>query len=100
MATIDLKDAYFLISVNTRFRKFLRFVFVEFTCVHFGLCTAPWLFTKIMKPIVAYLRSQGFMSVHYLDDFLLLDHSYSRCVKNINLTCYLLSQLGFIINFQ
>lgn len=41
MATIDLKDAYFLISVSEPFRKFLRFNFddnlYEFTCMPFGL---------------------------------------------------------------
>jgi len=40
MASIDLKDAYFLIPVHSEFRKFLRFRFndklYQFTCLPFG----------------------------------------------------------------
>lgn len=74
MGTIDLKDAYFLIQMNKSDRKYLRFVFqgviYEFTCVPFGLCSAPFVLTKILKPIINILREEGFLSVVYLDDFL------------------------------
>lgn len=45
MATIDLKDSYFLIPISKKFRKFLRFSFnnqlYEFNVLPFGLSTAP-----------------------------------------------------------
>ncbi|XP_045497532.1 uncharacterized protein LOC123695669 [Colias croceus] len=60
MATIDLKDAYFLVPVNKMHRKYLRFeydgVLYEFNCLPFGLCTAPFVFTKLLKPIFEFLR--------------------------------------------
>ncbi len=31
----------------------------KFTCLPFGLSCAPRVFTKIMKPVVSYLRSRG-----------------------------------------
>lgn len=34
----------------------------------------------------------------YLDDFLLIAHTYNLCLKNISATLNLLSSLGFIIN--
>lgn len=102
MATIDLKDAYFLIPIESSYRKFLRFRFnkilYEFNCMPFGLCVAPLVFTKLMKPVVSHLRSRGLLSVLYLDDFLLFGDSYEKCLMNINTTCKLLEDLGFIIN--
>lgn len=61
MASVDLKDAYFLVNVIKSQRKYLRFQYkdtlYEFNCLPFGLCTAPYVFTKILKPVMQYLRS-------------------------------------------
>lgn len=104
MATIDIKDAYFLIRINKPDRKKLRFRWksqlYEFNVLPFGLCTAPLVFTKILKPVLEYLRLSGFLSVNYLDDFLCLASSYSDCLKNVSNTCALLESLGFIINIK
>ncbi len=44
MATIDLRDAYYLVSIADASKKFLRFLFdgqlYEFNCLPFGLNTA------------------------------------------------------------
>lgn len=102
MANIDLKNAYYSLSVEKPCRKYLRFKFqnviYEFTCLPFGLSTAPYVFTKIMKPVMFYLRSQGLMSVIYLDDILCFGDSYIKCRKNVEITVQLLKNLGFIIN--
>lgn len=64
-------------------RKYLRFLWqdqiYEFQCLPFGLCTAPWIFTKIMKPVTNYLRSRGWLSVVYLDDWLFIGNSFDEC---------------------
>lgn len=102
MASLDLKDAYFLISVDKESRKKLRFqwrnILYEFNVLPFGLCTAPFVFTKLLKPILQYLRSSGFLSVAYLDDILCIGKSYEECISNINTTKNLLQSLGFVIN--
>lgn len=102
MASIDLKDAYFLIPINKKHRKYLRFIFekqmYEFRCVPFGLNTAPFLFTKIMKPVIKHLRAKGLMSINYLDDFLLLGSTKHECLANVMATISLLESLGFLIN--
>lgn len=104
MATLDLKDAYFLLSVNKAHRKYLRFLFnnslYEFTCMPFGLNCAPLIFTKLMKPILSFLRKRGFISVLYLDDFLLLGNTFLDCQRSVQETIRLLKILGFIINFS
>lgn len=104
MSTLDLKDAYFLISIDKNHRKKLRFEWksqlYEFNVLCFGLCTAPFVFTKLLKPVSQYLRSQGLISVNYLDDFLLIGQTYNECVNNVTKTMNVLQSLGFVINFN
>ena len=104
MASIDLKDAFHLISIAEEDRKYLRFEFnyklYQFNCLPFGICTAPYQFTKITKPLVQFLRGQGFMSVIYLDDILLISKSKQDCLVNISVTKETLESLGFIINWE
>lgn len=104
MASVDLKDAYFLINMHESSKKYLRFKFeqhtYEFQCLPFGLSSAPYIFTKLLKPVVSYLRSKGFFIVNYLDDFLCLGSSYSDCLNCVTETVNLLTNLGFVINHQ
>ena len=71
---IDLKDAYFMIPIYEGHRKYLRFVWqgqlFQFTCLPFGLSSAPRTFTKILKPVAAQLQAKGIRCVFYLDDIL------------------------------
>lgn len=102
MGKLDLKDAYYLISIDVDYRKYLRFSFednlFEFNCLPFGLNTAPYVFTQIIKPVTEHLRGLGFLSVIYLDDLLVFGNTYSDCLKNINASVELLERVGFIIN--
>lgn len=104
MATLDLKDSYFLVPVAKKHKKYLRFVFkrklYEFNCLPFGLCTAPHAFTKMMKPVVHFLRSKNLLSIIYLDDILLLGRSIQDCMFNVEETRHLLEKLGLVINFD
>lgn len=104
MAVVDLKDAYFVIPINQSHRKYLRFIFegnlYQFNCVPFGLATAPFLFTKMLKPLIQFLRAKGLMSINYLDDFLLLGSSREDCLNNLNITISMLESLGFIVNYD
>lgn len=63
LAKLDLKDAYYLVSVRNSSRKYLRFsyhdVLYKFTCLPFGLCKAPLVFTKMLKPVLATLHGAG-----------------------------------------
>lgn len=102
LATIDLKDAYYMLPIYRPHRKYLRFLFngrlYQFTCLPFGLSSAPFTFTKLLKPVNEYLRSRNVTSVNYLDDFLMLGCSEEECSRNVELTTSLLRNLGFIVN--
>ncbi|CAB4001220.1 Hypothetical predicted protein, partial [Paramuricea clavata] len=92
MMKLDLQDAYFSVPMHNSHKKYLRFVFqritYEFQCLPFGLSSAPRTFTKLLKPVIVLLRTQGIRIVIYLDDMLILDQS-----PNVNL----LQRLGFLI---
>lgn len=110
LATIDLKDAYFLLPINPSDRKYLRFQFqpnnsamtltYQFCALPFGLCVAPRVFTKVMREVVAYLRCRGHKSVFYLDDLLCIGDTYVQCLNNVHETLKLLNCLGFIVNYE
>lgn len=104
MASIDLKDAYHLVSIDPNNRKFLRFSFqgqlYEFLCLPFGLASAPFAFTKLLKPLISLLRSNGVLCVAYIDDLLIVGNSFENCIKAINFSIKTLEKLGFIINWE
>ena len=104
MTNIDLKDAYLSVPVHQSSQKFLRFIWedtcYQFKALPFGLCSAPRIFTKLMKPIAAFLRRKSIRVLIYLDDFLLLAATKEEAVKNTHLLITLLQSLGFIINFK
>ena len=98
MTNIDLKDAYLSVPVHQSSQKFLRFIWedtcYQFKALPFGLCSAPRIFTKLMKPIAAFLRRKSIRVLIYLDDFLLLAATREEAVKNTHLLITLL-QSGF-----
>ena len=103
MTRIDLKDAYFAVPIHQEHQPFLRFIWAnntyQFTCLPFGLSTAPRTFTKLLKPVMAYLRSKGIRSVVFIDDILLMGPSEEMVLSHTALTLDLLESLGFLINY-
>ena len=104
MIKLDLKDAYFSIPIHTTQQRFLSFMWegqsYQFTCLPFGLSSAPRTFTMVMKPLVAYLRSLGIRLVIYLDDMLILAQTKEELLKWRSIVLDLLENLGFLINYK
>ena len=65
-----------LFLIPDKYRKFLCFQLkdnlYQFNCLPFGLASAPWVFTKTLKPIAALGRELGIRLVVYIDDILLM----------------------------
>ena len=74
-------------------------IHVESTCLPNGLASAPRIFTKIMKPIFASLRTMGFINASYIDDSLLISDDLNHCQENVSETLKLIQNLGFTITF-
>nr|CAH7758368.1 unnamed protein product [Callosobruchus chinensis] len=90
------------IKVQKKYRKYLRFKFMnrlyEFNSLPFGLNIAPFIFTKVLKQAISFLRKLNILLVFYLDNILLIADSKLECEKNVKITIDLLENLGFIIN--
>lgn len=55
LAKLDFKDTYFLITVIVSNRKYLRFNDIYeyiYKCLSFGLNCVPYIFTKVLKPVI------------------------------------------------
>ena len=104
MAKLDLKDAYLTVHVHPRYQRFLQFKWNlqtwQFRVLPFGLNSAPHAFTKLLKPVVATLRSLGARVILYLDDMLILAEDKKEGRKYLATALELLVALGFIINVE
>ena len=104
LVKIDLKDAYLTVPIWKDHQKYLRFLWKgtlhEFACLPFGLATAPRVFTKLMKPVVAALRQRGIRLIIYLDDILIMAESEALALHHAASTLNLLEGLGFIVNYN
>ena len=102
--SLDLKDAYFSVHVNKTSQEYLKFLWkgqlYAFTAFPNGLACCPRLFTKLMKPVMAYLHSLGHVSTIFIDDTLLIAESVESCVENVQDSLDLLHRLGFVVHPQ
>ena len=89
MASIDLKDAYYVVPIAEEHRKYLRVYWqgslYQNTCMPNGLSSAPRYFTKLLKPVYSTLRQHGHLNVGYIDDSYLQSSSDTKeCLLNIS----------------
>ncbi len=103
-AAIDLKDAYFHVSILPRHRPFLRFAFEgrawQYRVLPFGLSLSPRVFTKVVEGALAPLREVGVRILNYLDDWLILAQSREQLCGHRDLVLRHLSQLGLRVNWE
>ena len=104
MASIDLKDAYFHVGILRAHQRFLRFYWrgqaFQFQAMPFGLSTAPRVFTKLLQPIVGFLRTRGISVYIYLDDILVTAPLPAMVRDAVRHTVQVLLHAGFIINLS
>ena len=100
MASINLKDAYYSVSITPLDRKYLRFMWrgalFQFTCLLNGLSCAPRKFTKLLKPALSTLHLRGHVSSAYLDDMYLQGKTYQECAGNVIDSVQVVDSLGFV----
>ena len=68
----DLTSGYFHIDLDKKFQTYVGFqvdkLFYCFTVLPFCLSSAPYIFTKYLKPMVKYWRKNCIKIVMFLDD--------------------------------
>ncbi len=102
MAVLDQRDAYHAIPLKTDHQKYFKFrykgILYKYTCLPFGLNVAPYIFTKLMKPVFGTLREQGHISVTFLDDSLLIGENKEVCEQNVQVTRKMFESLGLLVH--
>ncbi len=78
-AAIELKDAYFHVSILLRHRPFLRFAFEgrawQYRVLPFRALPVSRVFTKVVEGALTPLREVDVRILNYLDDWLILAQS-------------------------
>ena len=104
LTKLNLKDAYLSVPMNQAHTHLLRFQWqsqtYQFDTLPFGLSSAPYVFTKLLKPVVAILRRLGIRVVLYLDDMLIMASSKEEARAHLATAMHLLTALGFILNLD
>ena len=102
--SVDIKDAYFHCPVAWEMQKFLAFVLggrtFVFQVLPFGLSSAPWAFSRVMRPIQRKLTLMGILSFFFLDDWFLLAQSVEMTNRHGQILLDLLQSLGFQISWK
>ena len=105
----DLVSGYHHIDINPEHFKFLGFQWIfedgcvrnfQFLVLVFGLSTACYLFTKILKPLLKRWRLLGYRIAIYLDDGINISSSFSTCIDSTRNVIKDLESAGFVINLK
>ena len=95
--SFDLRSAYHHIDICNKHRKFLSFKwtsshgvtkFYKFKVLPFGMCSAPYVFTKVLRQLVKYWRGCGHLTLMYLNDGLGGDTSLESTKSLSDTVCH------------
>ena len=98
----DLKSAYHHVDIDPQYYKYLGFEWggrhYVFASLPFGLCTAPYVFTKICRVLVKAWRARGLRIFMYLDDGACAAASREDCQSLSDMVKGDLLNAGFLLS--
>ena len=102
---LDIKDAFLHIPMHSESKKFLRFNWLgellEWQVLVFGLTCSPRVITKVIKPILAFLRNTWKILISiYIDDILIQSSSPTKCNLHCQLVITLFMALGWSFKWE
>lgn len=104
LTSIDLSDAFLHVPLSRRSMRYLAFRALDktywFRAMIFGLSPAPYVFTKLMKPVLARLRQLGIRCMAYMDDLLIAARTAEQATRDTQVARSLLENLGLTINLD
>ena len=102
MFKFDLKSGYHHVEIAVHHRKYLGFEweghFYVFAVLPFGLASAPYVFTKLLRPLVRFWRANGLKALMYLDDGIMAVRGEEEAKKASGWVRNTLQKSGFVIN--
>lgn len=102
MFTLDLKSGYHQFKLQEDLRKFCCFEWdgtvYQWQVLPFGLCTAPWSFTKIIRCLLQRWRALGYRCSNYIDDFIFFAKTKQEAREIRDVVMKELASLGFVVS--
>jgi hypothetical protein len=106
MYKFDLSSGYHHISIKPIHHSYLGFSwffhgkcrYFVFSVLPFGLSSAPFIFTKLLRPLVKFWRLKGLRIVLFLDDGWGINKSFEHALCDANFVSSTLLKAGFLIN--
>ena len=105
----DLKSGYFHVDIHKDFQKYLGFSWIfkdgrkkyfQYTVLPFGLTSAPFIFTKIVRVLIRYWRSFSIKIACFIDDGLAIEYSKEKATQNSSFVKNSLQLSGFVDNSE
>ena len=104
----DITDAFMHVPLHWQYHRYFAFVIGKglnlrvfvFQYLPFGLSTAPWAFSRVIRPIKRYIRKVLITLHSYLDDFFILASSPDALNVASQFVLDTLRALGFSINME
>ena len=101
----DITSGYRHIDIHPDHHKYLGFSwnfevirYFQFTVLPFGLATACYVFTKMLRPFIKRWRSKGFNGIIYIDDGIAGHGSYSATKRAAQVIFQDLTEAGFSLH--
>jgi len=104
----DLKSGYYHIDIFEPHQTYLGFSwnfegktrYFIFSVLPFGLSTAPFIFTKTVRPLIKYWRSLAIKIACFLDDGLGTEPNKEKAINSSRIVYETLIKAGFVPNAQ
>ena len=108
IAALDLKSGYHHVDIHQDSWPYLGFSWgvdherkwFMFRVLLFGLSTACYVFTKLLRPLVKRWRSKGLRCIVYVDDGICASSDRQQCVVDTQQIVNDITLAGFIINTE
>ena len=102
--TFDLKSGYHHVDIHADCCPYLGFSWLEndirrfymFKVLPFGLASACYVFTKLLRPLVKRWRSKGIRAIVYIDDGIVASSSRERNILDRDAVISDLKCAGFV----
>ncbi|CAI7877429.1 unnamed protein product [Closterium sp. NIES-54] len=102
MFSIDLNSGYHHVDIHPSCWKYLGFRFdgktYVFRSLPFGLATAPFVFTQLIKQLARRWRAMGIRVIPYVDDILFLCDTEAKARATCQSIIHDLNKAGLVIN--
>ena len=108
MFKFDLKSDYHHVDVHPEHQQYLGFSwdtsgisqYYVFAVLPFGLSTACYVFTKLMRPMVRYWRGKGLKAIVYLDDGIIAVKGEAAALEASSQVKQDLESAGFVTDME